>query len=51
MLELPPADADADADADAIADAAADAEADRFFRLPVCWSMIMIIMISGWFGI
>ena len=49
MLELPPADADAEAAAGAGADA--DAEADRFVRLPVCWSMIMIIMISGWFGI
>ena len=46
---LPPA--EADADAAAAADAADDAEAARFFRLPVCWSMIMIIMISGWFGI
>ena len=48
-MELPPVDADAaGAAADADADADADA-ADRFFRLPVCWSMIMII--SGCTGI
>ena len=46
MAELPPAVADADANADADA----DADAARFFRLPVCWSMIMTIIISAWFG-
>ena len=40
MVELPSAVA---------ADADADADADLFFRLPVCWSMIMVI--SGWFDI
>ena len=40
MVELPSAVA-----VDAIADADADADADLFFRLPVCWSMI--VMISG----
>ena len=46
MVELPSAVAD-----DAIADAGADDDADDalFFRLPVCWSMIMVI--SGWFDI
>ena len=41
-------DDDADDD-DADADADADADDALFFRLPVCWSMIMVI--SGWFDI
>ena len=40
MVELPSAVA---------ADADADADVALFFRLPVCWSMIMVI--SGWFDI